>query len=62
MYYAILPSGGGVSPAQYCDGRDARVVPVGFEYNSGSNERFLTVDELRHLIRTHLPTLSGAAA
>ena len=29
-------------------------VPLGYSYNSGANDRFLTVDELRNLIRDHV--------
>jgi UDP-N-acetylglucosamine 4,6-dehydratase/5-epimerase len=51
-YYAILPSGKDTS--QYCMQTDAKPVPIGFSYNSGDNDRFLTVPELRELIRQHV--------
>lgn len=51
-YYAILPSGGAYSIADYCAKTDAKPVESGFSYNSGSNSQFLTVDELRDLIKT----------
>jgi UDP-N-acetylglucosamine 4,6-dehydratase (inverting) len=58
-YYAILPSGGTYSIADYCAKTGAKLVKSGFSYNSGSNPHFLTVDELRHLIQTHVdPTHS----
>ena len=56
-YFVILPSSplwdverfrdtSGALPGQYC--------PAEFSYNSGTNERFLTVDELRELIDVEL--------
>ncbi len=53
-YYAILPSGGGLDPQTYCAAHNGKMVPVGFSYNSGDNEDFLTVDQLRALIDTHV--------
>ena len=53
-YYAILPSAGEHSPDAYLALRGGSRVPIGFAYNSGSNEQFLTVDELRALIREHV--------
>ena len=54
QYYAILSSAGGQSPEGYLLERNGTRVPPGFAYNSGSNEAFLTVEELRSLIRTHI--------
>ncbi len=53
-YYAILPSGGGLDPETYCAAHNGKMVPTGFSYNSGDNEDFLTVDQLRALIDTHV--------
>ena len=53
-YYAILPSGGAYSIADYCAKTGAKPVEPGFSYNSGSNAHFLTVDELRSLIQTEI--------
>lgn len=53
-YYAILPSGGPYSIAEYCARTGAKLVDPGFSYNSGTNEHFLTVDELRDLIFTYV--------
>ncbi len=53
-YYAILPAGAKYSIQEYCEKAKASPVEQGFCYNSGSNEHFLTVDELRDLIRTHV--------
>jgi UDP-N-acetylglucosamine 4,6-dehydratase/5-epimerase len=49
-YYAILPSGAAFTVEDYCKEMHAVRVPSGFCYDSGSNTRFLTVDELRTLI------------
>ena len=49
-YYAILPSAGEHSPDAYLKGRQGTRIPAGFAYNSGSNQHFLSVDELRTLI------------
>lgn len=53
-YYAILPSAGDHSPTTYLDGRKGKPVTPGFAYNSGTNEHFLSVDELRGLICRHV--------
>jgi UDP-N-acetylglucosamine 4,6-dehydratase (inverting) len=53
-YYAILPAGAKYSIREYCEKAKANPVKHGFCYNSGSNEFFLTVDELRDLIHTHV--------
>lgn len=58
-YYAILPSGDEQFISRYQEVMGAVPVPDGFCYNSGSNPDFLTVDEIRDLIRSHVdPTLS----
>jgi UDP-N-acetylglucosamine 4,6-dehydratase (inverting) len=49
-YYAILPSGFGYSADDYCRATQAKPVQAGFCYNSGTNERFLSVAELRRMI------------
>ena len=53
-YYAILPSDGSVQEAYQQAGRVAQAVPQGFAYNSGSNPDFLSVDQIRTLIREHV--------
>ncbi|BAZ82352.1 UDP-N-acetylglucosamine 4,6-dehydratase (inverting) [Sphaerospermopsis kisseleviana CS-549] len=53
-YYAILPSEVGDRLENYYCQTGAVKVPQGFSYNSGSNETFLTVEELRELIRQHI--------
>jgi UDP-N-acetylglucosamine 4,6-dehydratase (inverting) len=53
-YYAILPSGGSYTQEAYCRENGAKPVPAGFSYDSGTNEHFLTVEELRELIAVQL--------
>jgi len=57
-YYAILPSGGAYSVADYCKGGRAKLVQPGFTYNSGTNTEFLTVEQLRDLIARHVTAKS----
>ena len=52
-YYAILPMGAKFSVADYCQRAGGVPVMPGFSYNSGTNEHFLSVDELRELIGRH---------
>lgn len=53
-YYAILP----VSPVwkidEWSKQFSAKRVPEGFKYNSGTNTDWLSVNQLRDLIRTHV--------
>lgn len=53
-YYAILPAGAKYSLQDYCRKTGAKPVEQGFSYNSGGNDHFLTVDQLRDLIHTHV--------
>lgn len=50
-YFAILPSAGKHSVESYCEAYGGNPVPPGYAYNSGSNDHFLDVGELRALIR-----------
>ena len=50
-YYAILASGDAALQERYIDATGAQRVTPGFTYNSETNDRFLTVEELRTLIR-----------
>ena len=52
-YFVILPSTRLWDPEKFMaesDGAPARHCPPGFSYSSGTNDHFLTVDELRDLI------------
>lgn len=53
-YYAILPSDSRVHQRYKQAGIDSVVVPQGFAYNSGTNPDFLSVEQLRALIREHV--------
>ena len=55
-YYAILPSNGTTLASYRNSGIHAPPVPEGFSYNSGTNPDFLSVDQLRNLIRKHVDT------
>lgn len=53
-YFAILPSSGEQTVADYCAKVSGKAVAAGFSYDSGSNSDFLTVEQLRALIRDHV--------
>lgn len=53
-YYAILPSDGRVLQRYRQAEKSVCPVHLGFAYNSGSNPEFLSVDQLRALIREHV--------
>lgn len=53
-YYAILPSGFEYNVETYCRATHAKPVPTGFCYNSGTNEQFLTIADLRRMIVEHV--------
>ncbi|MGZ8350387.1 MAG: UDP-N-acetylglucosamine 4,6-dehydratase (inverting) [Allosphingosinicella sp.] len=53
-YFAILPNAGELSQEEYIRLKGGAPIPHGSSYNSGANERFLTVGELRALIRDHV--------
>ena len=57
-YFSILPSGSSYTTNNYCEKRRASPVPKDFCYNSGTNSEFLTVEQLRQLIRSDIdPTV-----
>ena len=53
-YYAILPSGADYDIADYCKRMSGLRVQPGFSYDSGSNQEFLSVPQLRALIDKHV--------
>lgn len=53
-YYVILPQVPNWKLSEYSTAFGAKPVPVGFNYTSGANPEFLTVDELRSLIAEHV--------
>ena len=53
-YFAILPMAAKYSRHEYCARNGCQPVQPGFAYNSGGNPNFLTVEQLRELIRQHV--------
>ncbi|MBK1792777.1 UDP-N-acetylglucosamine 4,6-dehydratase (inverting) [Persicirhabdus sediminis] len=53
-YYVILPQVPNWNLDEYISNFNAQLVEQGFNYTSGENEDFLTVEQLRELIATHL--------
>jgi UDP-N-acetylglucosamine 4,6-dehydratase (inverting) len=53
-YYAILPITNSYNVKSYCDRMNATPVKPGFNYNSGENSQFMTVEEIRESIQTHV--------
>lgn len=52
-YFAILPSAGRETPADYAARKGGSPIKPGFAYDSGTNPEFLTVGELRDLIAAY---------
>lgn len=53
-YYAILPQVTRWDIQEYVDHFSATKVPYGFQYNSGKNTDWLTVEQIRTLIKEHV--------
>ncbi|MFM9992983.1 MAG: polysaccharide biosynthesis protein, partial [Burkholderiaceae bacterium] len=53
-YYAILGAGLQNKMTDYLKALKARQVPNGFAYESGSNPDFLSIEQIRSLIKTHM--------
>jgi UDP-N-acetylglucosamine 4,6-dehydratase/5-epimerase len=53
-YYAILNSAAGLSIDSYLKKHPGKPMERGFSYNSGTNETFLSLEELRQLIRIYV--------
>jgi UDP-N-acetylglucosamine 4,6-dehydratase (inverting) len=53
-YYAILPTSGLYTREAACEHHGAQPVEPGFCYDSGTNPDFLTVEQIRELIRQHV--------
>jgi UDP-N-acetylglucosamine 4,6-dehydratase/5-epimerase len=49
-----LPMAAKYGREHYCERNGCQPVEPGFAYNSGANPDFLTVDQLRDLIRQHI--------
>lgn len=60
-YYAILPQVPIWSRDEYLKQKNAKPVPPGFSYNSGTNEEWLSTEDIRDLIQKHVdPNFSPA--
>lgn len=58
-YYTILPSVTAWNLTEYVSAFNAKKVPQGFKYNSGTNTEWISSDEIRKLIVEHVdPTFS----
>lgn len=53
-YYTILPSSHGWKLEEFIETFNAKKVAEGFQYNSGENDDWETVDSLRSLIKEHV--------
>lgn len=53
-YYAILPQTHRFTVEDYCKETGAVRVPKGFTYNSGSNEEWLSIQQIRDLVVKHV--------
>lgn len=53
-YYAILPSGDMSIMDTYLESGKAVKVPEGFRYSSDANKEWLTIEQLRELIKKHV--------
>lgn len=53
-YYVICPSEGAWSRDEYCTKNGAKPIPETFEYHSGHNTDWLTVEHLQELIHSEL--------
>lgn len=58
-YYTILPHGMNFKTADFIDQFKAKRVELGFRYNSGENDQWVSVEDLRKLIKEHVdPTFT----
>ncbi|WP_298470623.1 UDP-N-acetylglucosamine 4,6-dehydratase (inverting) [uncultured Erythrobacter sp.] len=53
-YYAILPVSADYTIEDYCKDHGGKPVEPGFAYSSGDNPDFLTVEQIRALIKEHV--------
>ena len=53
-YYAILPQMHSWNLEDFIKHFNAKKVPQGFNYNSGENSEWLSIDEIRNLIKQHV--------
>ena len=53
-YFVILPSVDLWDAKEYCEHFEGKRCEEGFQYNSGENTEWLTVNDIRELIKTHI--------
>lgn len=53
-YYAILPQVPNFKVDDYIKHFNAKLVPQGFQYNSGENKEWLNIEDMRKLIKEHV--------
>ena len=53
-YFAILPSAGDITINEYIKIKRGTAVPQGFAYESGTNNHFLSINEIRKLMQEEL--------
>tara|TARA_R110002096_G_scaffold42144_3_gene113739 strand:- start:7307 stop:8344 length:1038 start_codon:yes stop_codon:yes gene_type:complete len=53
-HYVILPQGNTRVMSRYLNDLGAKLVPAGLAYNSGTNEEWLSVEQIRNLIKEHV--------
>jgi UDP-N-acetylglucosamine 4,6-dehydratase len=53
-YYVIKPNTHTWSESEWAEKFQAKKVPQGFKYNSGTNSDWLTVDQIRSLVKQHV--------
>lgn len=53
-YYIIIPQGIKINIQYYIDKYKAKKVPAGFSYNSGNNTEWLSVEQIRDLIKKNV--------
>lgn len=53
-HYIILPVVDNIKKRKYFDYYKGKLMPEGFSYNSGNNDKWLSVEEIRELINMHV--------
>ncbi len=53
-YYVICPATSRWSKEEYAKAKNGEILPFGFRYNSGTNDEWLSVEELREQIKNHV--------
>ncbi len=53
-YYVINPTVPAWNEKEWCEKFNAKKVPPGFKYNSGANTEWLSVDQIRSLVKQHV--------